>query len=316
VLGLNQKFIKHFNRMTESIEISIQEGWIYIHYANDNIEKTVYALKNDEITIETYIEQFFKENRVSEEIRKDVRNYLRNEKPKGNAHRDEFINFLFKALSLHMVFGLTIALTVFAGYKLGMFLDHRYHQYPVFTVMGFFSGIIIGGLLTYIIGQKYAKPLNRIQSAARIVGSPLRRRMKKYPIIDVTIEDVRKAIRKFSESLPQGVYRTILVQDDNSIDFKQLAHFLSGIPSKKFYMSKETYELFEEQDKLIPYEMDLVQKAVDHYVNEKKAYPMLKYDPHRRVNYYLLQSEHYLKTHPQTQFYISKLDGMISHFKT
>ncbi|MGX6442390.1 DUF3939 domain-containing protein [Neobacillus sp. K501] len=136
-----------------------------------------------------------------------------------------------------------------------------------------------------------------------------------YPIIEVSIEHVRKAIRQFSDKLPKGVYRTIIVQDDNSIDFTQLASILGGIPSRRFYMSKETYDLFEEEDKKIPLEMDLVQKAVDLYVKERKEFPMLSFDPDRRVNYYQLIQEHYLKAAPEIQFYITKLDGLVTHIK-
>jgi len=136
-----------------------------------------------------------------------------------------------------------------------------------------------------------------------------------FPEIEVTIDQVRNAIRKFSEALPKGAYRTILVQDDNSIDFNQLAPILDGIPNKKFYMSKETYDLFEENDKHIPHEMDIVQKAVDQYVQDHKEYPMLKFDPLRRVNYYQLLQDHYLKTAPNIQFYITDLDGLITHIK-
>lgn len=136
-----------------------------------------------------------------------------------------------------------------------------------------------------------------------------------YPIIDITIDQVRQAVRQFSDKLPKGVYRTIIVQDDNSIDFKQLAPILGGIPSKNYYMSKETYDLFEEEEKKISIEMDLVQKAVDLYVKERKEYPMLRFDPHRRVNYYQLTQEHYLKDPPETQFFITELDGLITHIK-
>jgi hypothetical protein len=42
-----------------------------------------------------------------------------------------------------------------------------------------------------------------------------------YPIIDVTKEQVRNTIRTYSDELPKGVYRTIVVKDDDySIDFK------------------------------------------------------------------------------------------------
>lgn len=133
--------------------------------------------------------------------------------------------------------------------------------------------------------------------------------------IEVTMEEIRHAVRKFSDQLPKGVYRTILVRDDHSIDYKHIAPILGGIPSKNFYMSKETYDLFEESEKHIPPVMDIVQKAVDQYVKDHKEYPMLKFDAERRVNYYQLLEHHYLKAVPDIQFYITKLDGLITHVK-
>ncbi|WP_042356579.1 DUF3939 domain-containing protein [Bacillus rubiinfantis] len=138
---------------------------------------------------------------------------------------------------------------------------------------------------------------------------------KSFPLIEVSIDDIRKAIRQFSEQLPKGVFRTILVKDDNSIDFEQLAPILGGIPAKKFYMSKETYDLFEEDEKDIPQAMDIVQKAVDLYVKEHNELPMLPFDPQRRVNYYVLLQDKYLKEAPDIQFYITELDGLITHRK-
>lgn len=136
-----------------------------------------------------------------------------------------------------------------------------------------------------------------------------------YPIIDLTVEQVRKAIRTFTDQLPKGVYRTILVKEDNEIDFNQLAHILGGLPSEKFYMSKETYDLFTENEKLIAYEVDVVQKAVDQYVKENKTFPVLPYDPLKRINYFELMQKNLLKTEPQTQFYLTDLDGMVTHIK-
>jgi hypothetical protein len=138
---------------------------------------------------------------------------------------------------------------------------------------------------------------------------------KNYPIIDISIDQVRKAIRAFSDRLPKGVYRTILVKDDNEIDFNQLAHILGGLPSEKFYMSKETYDLFTENEKLIAFEMDLVQKAVDQYVKENNHFLILPFDPLRRINYFELIQKHLLKSQPQTQFYLTDLDGMVTHIK-
>lgn len=139
--------------------------------------------------------------------------------------------------------------------------------------------------------------------------------IKDYPIVDVNLNDVRKAIRKFTDQLPKGTYRTILVKDDYSIDFSQLVNYLGGIPSKKFYMSKETYDLFDESEKYIPKIMDKVQKAVDHYVEDHKKYPILEFDPSRRVNYYELMQNHYLDFLPEIEFYITDYDGIITHIK-
>ncbi|WHY78854.1 DUF3939 domain-containing protein [Neobacillus sp. WH10] len=177
----------------------------------------------------------------------------------------------------------------------------------------FFFGIGIGWLSVYSMVQKYFKsPKQKDKGNENTVNMKLKD-SKNYPIIDVSIDDVRKSIRAFSNNLPKGVFRTILVQEDNSIDFKQLASLLGGIPSKKFYMSKETYDLFEESEKQIPIEMDIIQKAVDQYVKENKEFPMLKFDPQQRVNYYQLLQDKYLKAAPKTQFYITDLDGLITH---
>lgn len=171
------------------------------------------------------------------------------------------------------------------------------------------------GLTGFVLVQKYfKKPANKIAEVQKFPQKGMDETID-YPIIDVTIDQVRQAVRKFSNNLPKGVYRTIIVQDDNSIDFKQLAPILGGIPSKNYYMSKETYDLFEEEEKKISVEMDLVQKAVDLYVKERKEYPMLSFDPHRRVNYFQLTQEHYLKAPPETQFFITELDGLITHIK-
>jgi hypothetical protein len=153
-------------------------------------------------------------------------------------------------------------------------------------------------------------PLNFFNRKKKTVESK-----KDFPIIDVSLHDVRRAIRKFSDTLPKGIYRTILINDDYSIDFSQLVRYLKGIPSKKFYMSKETYDIFDESEKMIPEIMDKVQKAVDQYVEEQKKYPILDYDPLRRVNYYELTHHHYLDFCPTIDFYITDYDGIITHIK-
>ncbi|CAM3645969.1 DUF3939 domain-containing protein [Mesobacillus zeae] len=136
-----------------------------------------------------------------------------------------------------------------------------------------------------------------------------------WPVIEATVDDVRRAVRKFSDSLPKGVYRTILVKEDNSLDFEQLAPYLKGIPDRPYYMSRETYDIFEEKDKAIPPVIDKVQRAVDLYVKENKQYPMLPFDPLHRVNYYQLLHGHYLDEIPGIELYITNYDGLITHIR-
>lgn len=180
-----------------------------------------------------------------------------------------------------------------------------------FTTIGVLAGVLFGGIICYLIFYKYLKSSSeKIQNSKQVDE-----KNKEWPVIDVTLNEVVKAVRSFSDQLPKGVYRTILVNDDYSIDFKQLAPLLKGIPSKPFYMSKETYDIFEEKDKAIPPIIDKVQKAVDQYVKDQKKYPMLPYDPLRRVNYYLLVQEHYLNQMPEIELYITNYDGLVSHHK-
>ncbi|OLS33610.1 AtpZ/AtpI family protein [Bacillus sp. MRMR6] len=309
---MNHKFTKYHGRVTENLELGFEETFICVHYTKGTTEKNACILKNENKSQEEYLEIFFKENNVSDEMKKDVKKFLENSKNFNGDHWNEFSSFLMKALSFHMVFGLTIALTVFGCYKLGAYIDNVYNLYPWFTLILTLVGIGLGGLTGYSMVQKYFKKPNERQQKTQQESQI---EVKEYPIIDVTLDQVRKAVRQFSDSLPKGVYRTIIVQDDNSIDFNQLSSILGGIPSKKYYMSKETYDLFEDKDKKIAVEMDLVQKAVDLYVKERKEFPMLRFDPERRVNYYQLIQNYYLKSTPETQFYITDLDGLVSHIK-
>jgi len=59
---------------------------------------------------------------------------------------------------------------------------------------------------------------------------------------------------------------------------------LNGIPLRKFYISKETYDIFNEDEKEIAITIDKVQKAVDLYVKENKQYSKHQFDPLNRVN--------------------------------
>lgn len=136
-----------------------------------------------------------------------------------------------------------------------------------------------------------------------------------YPIIPVTLEQVRKAIFSFSKELPRGVHVRILIKEDHSIDFEQLAPYLRGIPNRPFYMSRETYEVFEENEKHIPAYMDEVQEAVDGFIKNDNELPIIPHDPYNKISYYLLEKKGYLHSRPPIDFYLTDQENMVTHRK-
>lgn len=307
---MKRTFSKNFGRVTEDLELGLEEHLIYVHYKKGDYEKSASLLKSDGNLPKDSLYAFLAENNVSDDLKADISDFLDKAGSLKGKEWSDFTNFLMKAFSLHMVFGFAIAISVFIGYKIGDLLDRSFGLYPLFTLLGLGAGLALGGFSAYSMALKYFRPDGGKPRKPEKNGS---KPPKDWPEIDVDLVEVRQAVRKFSDGLPKGVYRTILVNEDNSIDFSQLAQILGGIPSKKYYMSRETYDLFEEKD--IPAEMDKVQRAVDLYVKEKREYPMLPFDPSRRVNYYQLLQDHYLKEHPKIQFYITDCDGLVSHIK-
>lgn len=323
---MKKKFVKHLGPILETLEIDNELRWIYIHYTRGNLEKATYLLKNADLTDYEYLQEFFIEHRVSDEMKTSVKNYLLQQKDERESNIHGFVTFLLHTLSVHVVMGLAVGFSIFAGYKYGTTLDIRLDTSPAFTITGILLGFIVGGLISFAMIVKYLHSNSSTEQDKPKGGGGKMKLFKRKPkkekkqealpvLDDVTVDDVRKAIRTFSEDLPKGVYRTILVNDDNSIDFSQLAHILGGIPSENFYMSRETYDLFEEEEKEIPAIIDRVQKAVDLYVKEHKKYPVLSFDPLRRVNYYLLVEEHCLDSPPDIELYITDYDGLITHIK-
>ncbi|WP_409274178.1 AtpZ/AtpI family protein [Neobacillus sp. SCS-31] len=309
---MKRTFSKNVGRVAEDLELGLEENMIIVHYKKGEYEKSARLLKTEAEPLKNRLESFLAENNVSDELKTEVAVYLEEAGNQKGKEWADSASSLLKALSLYMVFALVIAISVFIGYISGDFLDGYFGLYPVFTLLGLGVGLALGGFSAYTIALKYFWPYSKKRRKSQVTGAEA---TKEWPVIDVDMMEVRKAVRKFSDELPKGVYRTILVNEDNSIDFSQLVHILGGIPSKKYYMSRETYDLFEEAEKDIPVEMDKVQRAVDLYVKEKREYPMLPFDPSRRVNYYQLLKDRYLKEPPKIEFYITDCDGLISHKK-
>jgi Protein of unknown function (DUF3939) len=142
----------------------------------------------------------------------------------------------------------------------------------------------------------------------------LKKQNKPFARLELTLQDVREAINQYEATLAElGLNRTVLIQDDHQINFELMASFLGGIPTKKFYMSRETYEVFEEQDKYIPFYLDMVQRAVDDYIIENNKLPVIDNCCKRRVNFDLLIHNHHLKEKPIIPIFISDQQDLVTH---
>lgn len=128
-------------------------------------------------------------------------------------------------------------------------------------------------------------------------------------IIDVTLEQVRRAINVYAGGLEPGISLRAIVLDDYSIDFDQLKTTLKGIPNRPFYMSKETFEIFETAE--LPKQIDHVQKAVDMYIQENGVEPIIPGNLYGKISYYLIR--HYLSSELEVELYLDRNDKMVTH---
>ncbi|MCA0986347.1 DUF3939 domain-containing protein [Guptibacillus algicola] len=138
---------------------------------------------------------------------------------------------------------------------------------------------------------------------------------KEYNVIDVSLDDIRKAVGEFANQKREGISLKVLVLNDNRIDMTLLAPFLHGLPSTPFYMSRETFELFSEQDREIPLWIDRMQKAVDAYVRLEDEFPIIEGDPYYKVSFYKLEKKALLQERPPFDFYLTSEEHMVSHRK-
>ncbi|MBM7097753.1 DUF3939 domain-containing protein [Bacillus sp. H-16] len=135
---------------------------------------------------------------------------------------------------------------------------------------------------------------------------------KKKPNVEtkpVTIEEMRSAINQYAKQLNPDVSLRTIVKDNHEVDSDVLIEQLNCKPDRPFYMSKETFEIFEEAD--YPKWIDLCQVACDQYFLEKDEEPVTPGDSTRKVNY--LKIRNYMKDEPPFQLYLHPQDRMVTH---
>lgn len=139
-----------------------------------------------------------------------------------------------------------------------------------------------------------------------------------YPTEYVSIERLRKAIHNYGDQLPKGIPLQIIINEDRTINYSLLGPFLKAIPKDPYYMSRETYEIFEEKDKELAIELDMVQVAVDNYIQQMKELPIIEGDPYRKVSFFKLEKLDLIEKRPDRDYFISRDEHLVTfrHPKT
>ncbi|MGV2621766.1 UNVERIFIED_CONTAM: DUF3939 domain-containing protein [Halobacillus marinus] len=132
---------------------------------------------------------------------------------------------------------------------------------------------------------------------------------------DLSIHDIRKAVHSYADAKPKEVTLSVLIQDDLTLDYELLFPYLHAVPKDTFYMSRETYQLFEEQDKDLAHDIDMVQHALDLYMKQTQELPIIDGDPYKRISYYKLERLGLLPYRPERDFYLTKEEYMITYQK-
>lgn len=151
----------------------------------------------------------------------------------------------------------------------------------------------------------------RKKQSADEVEEPLK---DSLPVVSVTLEQVKNAVEEFERNMPKGINRTILIDfQTHEINFLPLVRYLKGIPDKPFYMSRQAYEIYPEEDRMIPHWLDIVQRAVDAYIEERNKPPLIPGDSRKKINCGMLYNNFYLHELPPVDFYLTPYDNLISH---
>ncbi|WP_280770134.1 DUF3939 domain-containing protein [Salipaludibacillus daqingensis] len=129
--------------------------------------------------------------------------------------------------------------------------------------------------------------------------------------VSVTIDEVRSAVNRYALQMDSGVSLRSIVSDNHEIDFELLHSYIGGKPDKPFYMSKETFEIFEDPE--YPKHIDFCQIACDQYLLETGEEPIIPGDRTKKISYFKLQN--YLIQKPPFDLYLDSGDRMVTHRK-
>ncbi|RKD26766.1 hypothetical protein BEP19_16330 [Ammoniphilus oxalaticus] len=131
---------------------------------------------------------------------------------------------------------------------------------------------------------------------------------QKWPLKEISIEEVKGAVARFAKEKADGIYLSVLIKENLALDYDLLAPYLKAIPKDPYYMSRETYEIFDEAT--TPHMIDQIQKAVDRYIDIEEKFPIEEGNANLKICYYKLRP--YLKESPSFDTYLTTEENLIT----
>ena len=138
---------------------------------------------------------------------------------------------------------------------------------------------------------------------------------KEEVVVNVTTERVIQEMNDWVQVMQKKVPRvskSIFFNSDNEDEFllnlKPIHGQLGGRPSKQYYMSRITQEVFEEDDKHLALLLDSMQVIVEHYVAKRKKYPIKAVSEENEIEYSYLIGAGLLNEAPKYPLYIEEFE--------
>lgn len=133
----------------------------------------------------------------------------------------------------------------------------------------------------------------------------------KEQVIDVSkeqvVQEMNNWVRMMQKKVPR-VSKSIFFNSDNEEDLllnlKPIYSQLGGKPSKDFYMSRITQEVFEEKEKFLAILLDSMQVIVEYYVSMRKTLPIKPGSEENEIDYSFLIGAGVLNEEPTRPLYI------------
>jgi len=138
---------------------------------------------------------------------------------------------------------------------------------------------------------------------------------KEQRVVEITKEQVDREMTSWIHDMQKKVPRVSKAvffnsdnEDDLLINLKPIYNRLGGKPSKDFYMSRITFDIFEEDEKDLALLLDSMQVIVEDYFIKRGTLPIKPESEENEIEYPYLIGTGLLKDTPDTPLYIEEFE--------